>query len=106
MDINGFASGTSSQLLLPASYRKRLEGGDEYRKAKMPVLGSEAYGNWAGRTQEESIWSMPGGALMQFDLRRLSLADFRQMLDHYQVAIATQVLTVMQYSLDWWITHD
>lgn len=104
MDVAGFEKGSASELLLPTSYRKRLDSGNDFRVAGPPKFG-EAYGNWAGRTQEEAIWQMPGGALMQFDLRRLGLADYRQMLDHYQVSIAQQILTVMMYSIDWWITH-
>lgn len=104
MHISGFEKGSTSELLLPKNYRNSLSSGSDFRIDGPPKMG-EAFGNWAGRTQEDAIWQMPGGALMQFDLRRLGLADYRQMLDHYQVSIATQILTVMLYSIDWNITH-
>lgn len=69
------------------------------KKAPPPKLG-EAFGNWAGR---DDIRTLPGGGLLQFNLDNLTLADFRQMRDHYQVNSSIQVLTFMMHQLDWTI---
>lgn len=70
-----------------------------FKKAKPPVLG-EKFGNWAGR-EDLFIYSLPGGGFLQFDLSKLTLADFRQMKDHYQVQASLSVLTFMLHQLDW-----
>lgn len=70
-----------------------------FKKAKPPILG-EKFGNWAGR-EDHFIYSLPGGGFLQFDLSKLTLADFRQMKDHYQVQASLSVLTFMLHQLDW-----
>lgn len=103
--ISGFESGSTSELLLPRNYRKSLDAGANFATSRPPSLGP-GYGSWAGRSEDEiRLLEMPGGALMQFDLGRLGLSDFRGMRDHYQVHIADQALTVMQFSVDWHIEH-
>lgn len=69
------------------------------KKAPPPKLG-EAFGNWAGR---DDVLTLPGGGLLQFNLDNLTLADFKQMRDHYQVNASIQVLTFMMHQLDWHI---
>jgi len=74
-----------------------------YKKADPPKLGP-AFGDWAGR--DVIFNQMPGGAILQFDLSRLTLADFRAMRDHPQINASLAVLTFMMHGLDWWIECD
>lgn len=74
-----------------------------YKKDAPPVLG-EAFGNLAGRDTE--YLQMPGGGVVQFDLSRLTLSDFRQMLNHYQINSSLTMLTFMLHQLDWHIECD
>lgn len=67
------------------------------KKAAPPKLG-EAFGNWAGR---DDIMTLPGGGLLQFNLDGLTLDDFRQMKDHYQVNASISILTFMMHQLDY-----
>lgn len=83
-----------AQLWTPPSHRDQ----ETFRKAKAPKTGN-AYGAWAGR--DLSYLNMPGGSLMQFDLSRLTIQDFRQMRDHYQVNASLSVLTFMIHGLDY-----
>ena len=71
-----------------------------FKKAAAPTLG-EAFGPWAGR--DLTYMSMPGGGVVQFDLSRLTLSDFRQMSGHYQINSSLSVLTFMLHQLDWTI---
>lgn len=70
------------------------------KKAAPPKLG-EAFGAWAGRDTE--FFSLPGGGLVQFDLSKLQVDDFRLMRDHYQVNSSLAVLSFMQHQSDWHI---
>lgn len=71
-----------------------------YRKAKTPALGP-AYGDWA---QRDMIFNqMPGGSVLQFDLSRLTMADFRAMRYHPQINASLSLLTFMIHSVDWHI---
>lgn len=70
------------------------------KKATPPKTG-EAFGNWAGRDFEFS--QLPGGGVVQFDLSKLTVADFRNMRDHYQVNASLAVLSFMQHQSDWHI---
>lgn len=65
-----------------------------------PVKG-EAFGEWAGR--DVQFLQMPGGGMVQFDLSRLTLSDFRMMTTHYQVNSSLSVLMFMLHQLDWHI---
>lgn len=72
----------------------------ENKKAAPPVMGN-AFGHWAGRDLE--FLQLPGGGIIQFDLSKLTLADFRAMRDHYQVNASLAVLSFMQHQADWHI---
>lgn len=75
-----------------------------HKKADPPKLG-EAFGPaWQG--VDKSYYTMPGGGIMQFNLNRLTLADFRMMKDHYQINASLSVLTFMMHQLDWRIECD
>lgn len=76
----------------------------QFKKAAPPKLG-EAFGErWMD--SELIYYRLPGGGILQFDLNRLNLADFRLMRDHYQVNAALSVLTFMMHQLDWKIECD
>lgn len=75
-----------------------------FKKAAPPVIG-EKFGNWAGR-EDLHRFQLPGGAFIQFDLNRLTLADYRQMRDHYQVKASLMVLTFLLHQLDYQIVCD
>lgn len=70
------------------------------KKADPPKLG-ESFGSWAGR--DVQFMQLPGGGVVQFDLSKLTLADFRSMRDHYQVNASLAVLSFMQHQSDWHI---
>lgn len=71
-----------------------------HKKAAPPKLGP-AFGDWAGR---DVIWNqMPGGAILQFDLSRLTLADYRSMRHHSQVNASLSGLTFMMHQIEWHI---
>lgn len=70
----------------------------QMKKDPPPKLG-EAFAPWAGRDLEHM--QLPGGSLVQFDLSKLRLEDFRQMRDHYQVNSSLAVLSFMQHQSDW-----
>ncbi len=76
----------------------------DYKKAPPPKLG-EAFG---ARFDEDLIYrTIPGGGtLLQFNLDKLDISDFRQMRDHYQVNAALSVLTFMMHQLDWRVVSD
>lgn len=74
-----------------------------YRKADPPPKGPQ-FGHWAGRDVE--FLNLPGGGLVQFDLSRLSLADYRTMRDYYQINASQSVLTFMIHQADWHIECD
>jgi hypothetical protein len=70
-----------------------------YKKAPPPKLGP-AFGHWSGDRASPAM-QMPGGSLIQFDLNKLTLGDFRQMRDHYQVNASLAVQTFMLHQLEW-----
>jgi hypothetical protein len=72
----------------------------QMKKEPPPKLG-EAFAPWAGRDIEHM--QLPGGGLVQFDLSKLRLEDYRQMRDHYQVNSSLAVLSFMQHQSDWHI---
>jgi hypothetical protein len=72
-------------------------------KAKPPKLGT-SFGNWAGRDIE--FLTLPGGGVVQFDLSKLTLADYRTMRDHYQVNASLAVLSFMQHQSDFKVICD
>lgn len=56
---------------------------------------------WAGK--DISIMQMPGGGAIQFDLNRLTMADYRSMRDHYQINASMAVLSFMVHQAEWQI---
>lgn len=64
-----------------------------------PIVGQDL-GRWAGREEIARI-SLPGGGVMQFDLSRLTLGDFRSMRQHYQLGASLSVLTFLLHQIDW-----
>lgn len=72
----------------------------QMKKEPPPKLG-EAFAPWAGRDLD--FMQLPGGGLVQFDLSKLRLEDYRQMRDHYQVNASLAVLSFMQHQSDWHI---
>jgi hypothetical protein len=75
----------------------------QYKKAKPPKMG-EQFGVWAG--DNVSIMTLPGGGAITFDLSRLTMADFRQMKDHYQINSSLSILTFMMHQMEWHIDVD
>jgi hypothetical protein len=63
-------------------------------REKAPITGN-AFGNWAGRDIQYA--QLPGGGVVQFDLSKLTVSDFRNMRDHYQVNASLAVLSFMQH---------
>lgn len=84
--------------LLVADRFGHVSSAETFRKADPPKTG-EAFGQWAGR--DLHYLTLPGGGMLQFDLNRLSLSDFRSMRDHYQINISLTILTFMIHQLDW-----
>ena len=69
-----------------------------FKKATPPKTG-EAFGKWS--TGPYVNTQMPNGGLIQFDLSKLTLADYRAMREHYQVNASLSVLTFMLHQSDW-----
>lgn len=69
-----------------------------FKKAPPPAMG-EIGGLWAGHNHNYA--RLPGGAMLQFDLSKLQLSDYRSMRDHYQVNANLVVLQFMMHRLDW-----
>ena len=73
-----------------------------FRRAAAPPKG-EAFATWGSNEGELIYGQLPGGGVVQFDLSRLTIQDFRAMRDHYQVNASLAVLTFMQHQSDWHI---
>ncbi len=73
---------------------------ETYKKASPPKLGP-AFGDWAGR--DVIFNQLPGGAILQFDLSALTLADYRAMRYNPQINASLSVLTFMLHQIDWWV---
>lgn len=69
-----------------------------HKKAKAPHLGP-AYGDWADR--DNVLNQMPGAAVLQFDLSRLTYADLRAMRYHPQINASLALLTFMIHGVEW-----
>lgn len=69
-----------------------------FKKSPPPKVG-EKFGAWAGR--DIQFLQLPGGGVLQFDLSRLTLQDYRSMRDHYQINASLSVLTFMMHQLEW-----
>lgn len=70
-----------------------------FKKAPPPKLGP-AFGQWGG-PQAQMAMGLPGGGVVQFDLSKLTLADYRAMRDHYQVNASLALLSFMLHQSDW-----
>lgn len=75
----------------------------ENKKAPPPKTGP-SYGAWAG--EDVQYMSLPGGGAIQFDLSQLTLADYRQMRDHYQINSSLTLLTFLMHQMEWSIDVD
>ena len=84
-------------MALPADFWLPNSSG-QYKKEPPPRTGP-AYGHWAGRDLQ--TLQLPGGGILQMDLNRLTLADYRAMRDHYQVNASLTVLQFMLHRMDW-----
>lgn len=76
----------------------------KYRKSASAIVEprvGDKFGQWAGR--DGVFLSLPGGAILQFDLSRLTLADYRAMRQHYQLGSSLNVLTFIMHGMDWYI---
>ena len=71
-----------------------------HKKATPPKMG-EAFSNRHVDGFGNVYYNLAAGGILQFDLNRLTLADFRMMRDHYQVNASLSVLTFMMHQLDW-----
>lgn len=70
----------------------------DYKKEVPKALGP-AFGDWAGR---DIVWNqMPGGAILQFDLSALTLADYRAMRYHPQLNACISLMTFLLHQVDW-----
>jgi hypothetical protein len=49
---------------------------------------------------------LPGGGAIQFDLNSLTLSDYRQMRDHYQINSSLSVLMFLLHQIEWKIECD
>lgn len=76
-----------------------------FKKASAPTIGEKYAPNWMG-DRDRTIFTMPGGGTVMFDLSRLTLADFRSMKDHYQINATLAVMTFMVHQMDWKIECD
>lgn len=74
-----------------------------FKKADPPKVG-EIFGRWAG--PQVDLLQLPGGGIVQFDLNKLTLADYRSMTTHYQVNTSLSVLSFMQHQSNWTIECD
>jgi hypothetical protein len=90
----------NGKLLAPAT----PAADSNHKKATPPKLGEAFAPQWQG--VDRSYATMPGGGIIQFDLSRLTLSDFRMMRDHYQINASLSVLTFMMHQLDWRIECD
>lgn len=73
-------------------------------RSQKPYVRSDGFGQWAGR---DNLYStLPGGGVMQFDLNKLTLADFRAMRQHYQLGASLNVLGFILHQIDWSIEAD
>lgn len=77
----------------------------KHKKAPAPQLGEKFAPAWMG-DRDRSVFQMPGGGTVMFDLSRLRLADFRAMKDHYQINATLAVMTFMIHQMDWSIECD
>ncbi len=68
------------------------------QKEKPPVLGERFS---VMNEPVLDIMNLPGGGAIGFNLDALTLSDFRQMKDHYQINNSLAILTFMLHQLEW-----
>lgn len=69
-----------------------------FKKSTAPVTGDK-YGSWG---PDSAYYArLPGGSVLTFDLSRLTLGDYRQMRDDYQLSASLNVLTFIIAQADW-----
>lgn len=90
----------SNESLVVADRWGRAQSLSQYRKEPLGSVGTR-FGIWSGPNQ--AFAAMPGGAILQFDLSKLSLTDFRVMRDHYQINASLTLLTFFLHQVDWYI---
>lgn len=73
-----------------------------YKKGERQPVTGEAFGAW-GPNADTRYSNLPGIGVVQFDLSKLTLADYKVMRDHYQVNASLNVLSFMQHQSDWHI---
>lgn len=78
-------------------------GKAEFKKDPPPKLGPAFGDRWGDPIHPE--W-YPGGGIVQFNLDKLTLTDYRQMKDHYQINASLSVLSFMMHQMDWRIVSD
>lgn len=71
------------------------------KKAPPPKLGEGYAAGWTG--EDVRYLQLPGGGALQLNLDTLTLNDFRQMKDHYQINSSLSVLTFMLHQMEWHI---
>lgn len=97
MSIEGKLLGPDGQPISSEQFRP------QNKKGTPPKLGT-SFGDWAGRDQR--FMTLPGGGVVQFDLSKLNLSDFRAMRDHYQINSSLAVLSFMQHQSDFHVECD
>ena len=102
MTDSGFSS---NKLLRPKLLGASVDNNKKFKKATPPKLGEAFAPTWQG-VEGNSYYKLPGGGILQFDLSKLTLADYRMMRDHYQINASLSVLTFMMHQLDWKIESD
>lgn len=70
----------------------------QFKKAPPPLLG-EKFGDWGG--EHTRMLQLPGGGFLQFNLDTLTLNDYRQMKDNYQINSSLSILTFMMHQIEW-----
>jgi hypothetical protein len=88
---------------VPTLYDSKGTAIKNVKENKQPKFGN-AFGNWAGR--DFSILQLANGSYIQFDLSKLTLSDYRAMIDHYQINSSLAVLSFIQHQSEWYIEHD
>lgn len=64
----------------------------------------EQFGVWSGENVD--VMRLPGGGLLGFDLDTLTLDDYAQMKDHYQINSSLSILTFMLHQIEYHIESE
>ena len=81
--------------------RGRPLSSEQYAKVSPPKLGPQYAPQWGTDFQRFQLQAMGGLGLVQFDLTKLTLADFRVMRDHYQIGATLAAMSFMLHQMDW-----